>query len=163
MPKFRILVSVAILIVALFLLFDKLFTPQPIRITLASGQEITTSTSEYFSFEQVLLLVICAFAIGSTAIYLFYNSDRLKTINSHSGDVKSDSKVYEIIVPLLKREEKLVVAALREANGEMQQNKLAAKLGLSKVKATRILHSLEQKRLIVKERYGLTNMVKLQR
>ena len=62
---------------------------------------------------------------------------------------------------MLKTDEKHAVAALREAGGEMQQNKLVVKLGVSKVKATRILYGLEQKKLITKERHGLTNMVKL--
>jgi uncharacterized membrane protein len=45
----------------------------------------------------------------------------------------------------------------------MQQNKLTLKLGLSKVKVTRLLCGLERKGLIAKERHGLTNMIKLKR
>ncbi len=157
MPKFKIIISVIVLIAALFLLFDKLFTPQPIQITLESGQQITTSTSEYFSLAEVLFLVVSAFLIGSTSIYLFYNSDQIKQINQTA----SKPDVYEVILPLLKKEEKQVIAALREANGEIQQNKLAVKLNLSKVKVTRLLYSLQNKNLIAKERHGLTNMVKL--
>jgi uncharacterized membrane protein len=71
--------------------------------------------------------------------------------------------MYEIINQMLKPAEKHVIASLREANGEMAQNKLSAKLGLNKVKATRVLFALEQKGLIVKHRHGLTNLVKLKR
>ena len=163
MPKFTILISIVILIVALVLLFVKLFTPQPIQITLQSGQESTTSTSEYFSFVEVLLLIASAFLIGTTATYLFYNSDRTKTIKLPSQKPEFNANVYEAILPLLKTGEKQVIAALRENNGEIKQNKLAAKLGVSKVKATRILYGLEQKRLITKERHGLTNNIKLEK
>ena len=62
---------------------------------------------------------------------------------------------------MLKTHEKLAVKALLDAGGELQQNKLGAKLGISKVKSTRILKELERKELIIKERHGFTNMVKL--
>ena len=79
MPKFTIIVSIVLLIAALVLLFDKLFTPQPIQITLQSGQEVTTSTPEYFSLTEVLLMIVSTFLIGTAATYLFYNSDKEKT------------------------------------------------------------------------------------
>jgi hypothetical protein len=75
MVRFRVIFSVIILIVALFLLFDKLFTPQPIQITLESGQEITTSTADYFTLMEVMLLIICSFLIGTASTYLFYNAN----------------------------------------------------------------------------------------
>ena len=162
MPKFTFFLSIVVLIAALVLLFDKLFTPQPIQITLQSGQEITTSTADYFPLTEVLLLIISAFLIGTTATYLFYNSDREKTTNQKHS-LESNVKIYDTILPLLKTDEKRVITALLETNGEMQQNKLAAKLSVSKVKATRILYRLEQKNLITKVRHGLTNMVRLRK
>jgi hypothetical protein len=163
MPRFKILVSIIILVAALFLIFDKLFTPQPIQITLESGQQITTSTTEYFSIPVMLLLITCAFLIGSTSIYLFYNSDRSRPASHQQAPAEPAPHVYDIILPLLKPDEKKVVEALRESGGEMQQNKLVLKLGISKVKATRILYGLEHKNLIGKERHGLTNMVRLKK
>ena len=163
MVKFTIILSIVVLIAALVLLLDKLFTPQPIQITLQSGQEITTSTADYFSITEVLLLIISAFLIGTAATYLFYNSDREKKISQKTHNSESNAGVYDIILPLLKTDEKKVITSLLDSNGEMQQNKLAAKLGISKVKATRILHGLSQKDLIIKERHGFTNMVRLRK
>jgi uncharacterized membrane protein len=163
MAKFINIISIVILVAALVLLFDKLFTPQPIQIVLSSGQEITTSTAEYFTLADVLLLVISAFLIGTTATYLFYNSDRTKTMNQNQAPQVTNASVYNAVLPLLKAEEKLAVAALKSNSGEMQQNKLAEKLGVSKVKISRILFGLEQKRLIKKERNGLSNKIKLEK
>jgi len=163
MPKFTIWISIAVLIAGLFLLFDKLFTPQPIQIILQSGQEITTSTSEYFSLAEVLLLIVTAFLIGATSIYLFYNSGQQKKNNAIKDKPEPDEDAYTGIMPLLKADEKRAIEALLGAKGEMHQNKLAAKLNVSKVKATRILHKLELKNLITKERHGFTNMVKLKK
>ena len=163
MPKFAILISIVILIAALVLLFDKLFTPQPIQITLQSGQEITTSTAEYFSLTEVLILITSAFLVGTAATYLLNNSDRANESNQHSNKIESNSNAYNFIIPLLKADEKQVISVLRENSGGMQQNKLVAILGVSKVKTTRILYGLEQKRLIIKERHGLTNKIKLEK
>lgn len=162
MPKFASVLAIVVLIAALVLLFDKLFTPQPIQITLQSGQEITTSTADYFSLAEVLLLVISSFLIGTASTYLFYNSDKEK-ITDKKSRLEPSIKVYDIILPLLKIDEKKVIIKLLESGGEMQQNKLAAILGISKVKCTRILHGLVQKNLLNKERHGFTNMVKLRK
>jgi len=163
MAKFTTLISIVVLIASLVLLFEGLFTPQPIEITLQSGQEISTSTAEYFSLANVLLLIISAFLIGTTAMYLFYNSDRSKTSNQNPTLQVTNANVYSAVLPLLKTEEKLAVAALKSNGGEMQQNKLAEKMGVSKVKASRIVFGLEQKRLVKKERFGLTNKIKLEK
>ena len=165
LPRFNIIASSVILIAALVLVFDKLFTPQPIQIMLQSGQEITTSTAEYFSLAEALLLVISAFIIGAAATYLFYNSERSLPAKQQKSDSESekryDASKYDVVLPLLRKEEKQVIIALKESNGEILQNKLVAKLGLSKVKITRLLYSLGHKGLVAKERRGITNMVKL--
>ncbi|MBI4983495.1 hypothetical protein HZC32_02525 [Candidatus Woesearchaeota archaeon] len=61
----------------------------------------------------------------------------------------------------MKGDEKRVVLALKENNGQMLQNQLVLKLNESKVKVTRIISSLESKNLVEKERNGLTNNIKL--
>ena len=160
MVKFTVLISIVILIAGLFLVFNKLFTPQPIQITLQSGQEITTTTPEYFSLAEVLLLLVSTFLIGTASTYLFYNSDDLRAIRQPKQKLESTA-IYESIVPLLKPDEKQVITALLENKGEIQQNKLVIKLNISKVKATRVLYALEQKKLIIKHRHGLTNMIRL--
>jgi len=165
--QIQIYISIVILIASLFLLFNRIFSPQPIQITLESGQEITTSTPEYFSLAEVLLLVSCSFLIGSTAIYLYYNSDKSNE-NQHKTIVKSEKKIEfddidDKVLNLLKPEEKKVILILKENNGEILQNKLVLKLMISKVKVTRILHRLQQKQLITREKYGLTNLVKLKK
>ncbi len=157
MKRYFAIISVIVLIASLILLFDKLFTPQPIQIVLQSGQEITTQTADYFSLSEAILLIVCAFLIGTTATYLFYNADGVRIPRLH----KKEGKSYDSILPLLKDDEKRVVIALRDANGEMLQNKLVVKLNLSKVKITRVISSLQSKNLIVKERNGLTNNIRL--
>ncbi len=177
--KKKILFSIIILISSIIVLFNKLFTPLPIQIVLETGQEISTQNSQYFSLIETILLIICSFLIGGSATYLYYNSEKLVVspeefvvkVSQHSSvDGKnSDQKdlgerreeKYSTILPLLGGDERRLVSLLMESKGEMLQNQLVLRLNLSKVKVTRILASLEQKALILKERNGLTNNIKL--
>jgi uncharacterized membrane protein len=179
MKNFLRIFAIIILIVSIVLLFDKLFTPQPIQIVLQSGEEITTQNSNYFTLMETILLIICAFLIGTTTTYLFYNSDKnviklpeksekevVETIakitrNPALAVADNYADKYETILPLLKDDEKKVIVALREAGGTMLQNQLVLKMNLSKVKITRLIASLESKNLVAKERNGLTNCVRL--
>ncbi len=168
------IIAIILLIASLILLVDKIFTPQPIQIVLQSGQEITTQGAEYFTLTEALLLIVCAFFIGATATYLFYNSDKEMIKNVVITETTSEPAIipvslppmvvkdkYEDLLPLLKDDEKRAVLILRENNGQMLQNQLVLKLNESKVKVTRVIASLESKNLIEKERNGLTNNIKL--
>ncbi len=160
MKQFKIIMAIVILTASILLLFSKLFTAQPIQIILETGQEVTTQSSDYFSLADVLLLITSSFLIGLTATYLFYNSDTKDVIKSFRQQ-KQPEKKYEMVIPLLKGDERKVFSELLNFNGEILQNELVLKSGLSKVKVTRILSSLENKNLIIKERHGLTNKIKL--
>jgi len=131
-----------------------LLSTQPIQIVLESGQEVTSEESNYFAITEVLLLIISAFIIGASTIYLYYNSEvELK--------IKRIPDEHAHILPLLKEDEKKVFLVLKNSNGEMLQNAIVAKTQLSKVKVTRVLARLEKKDLIMRRRHGLTNKILL--
>ncbi|MFH1236785.1 MAG: hypothetical protein V1648_00055 [Candidatus Aenigmatarchaeota archaeon] len=160
MNRFKVILSIVILIVSVLLLFSKLFASQPITIILETGQEVNTLTSDYFSLTDALLLIASSFLIGSVTIYLFYNSDTKDVIKSFRRENGMKER-YGMVIPLLRHDERNVFQNLVDANGEMLQNALVLKSGMSKVKMTRVLSSLERKGLILKERHGLTNRIKL--
>ncbi len=155
MKRFTLILSAVILISAIVLLFVQLFTPQPIHIVLGTGQEVTTQSPNYYELPQVLLLVVSSFLIGSTTLYLFFAS---KEEQPSHPTMKEE---YGTILHLLKGDERTLFSELKNNNGEMVQSSLVQKTGLSKVAVTRALAKLEHKNLVVKERYGLTNKVKL--
>jgi len=160
MKQFKIILSIVILVTSILLLFEKLFSPQPIQIILETGQELSTISSDYFSLTDAMLLIASSFLIGSVTIYLFYNSDTKEVIKSFRKEGGKGEK-YGMVIPLLRSDERRVFQELINSNGEMLQNALVLKSGLSKVKMTRILSGLESKNLILKERHGLTNKIKL--
>ena len=160
MKQFNVIISVAILVASVSLLFNQLFVPQPIQIILETGQEIVTQNSGYFSLSHVLIMVSASFLIGSTAIYLYFRSETDELLRV-MGQKREYDRKYEMVIPLLRSEERMVFQEVLDNKGEMLQNKLVLKTRLNKVKMTRVLASLERKNLIIKERHGLTNKIKL--
>ena len=158
MGRFKIILAVAILISSIVILFSKLFSPSPIQITLETGQEITTQNPQYFALSEVLLLVVSSFLIGGTATYLYYKSDIKSKV---SNIISNGNGGNPAILKLLKPDERKVFVALHHARGEMLQNALVKKSGLSKVRVTRILSRLEKKGLIMRHRHGLTNRIRI--
>jgi uncharacterized membrane protein len=158
MRRFPLLIAMAILIAALILLVAKLFTPQPIQITLETGQEIATQTPNYFTLSTVLLLVICAFFVGAAATFIYYNAEIQQLLKPQPKGLDAQ---YASMLSLLKPDDRAAVQALLAAKGELLQSALVEKLNLSKVKTTRILARLSQKGLITKERHGFTNRIRL--
>lgn len=166
MKQFKMIIAVVLLICSIVLTAYMLFTPQPIQIILETGQAVATQSSDYFTISTVIMLVLCAFIMGAAITYLFYNSENnlvFKKPEEHKEHIthKQSDVNYDMIIPLLKDDEKKAVHIIREHNGEMLQNELVLKLGQSKVRTTRILSSLERKQIIQRHRHGLTNSIKL--
>ena len=65
------------------------------------------------------------------------------------------------IVKTLGEDERLLYLRIREAGGVAPQRDLVAQGGFSKAKVTRLLDKLERKGLVVRERFGATNRVRL--
>jgi hypothetical protein len=86
-------------------------------------------------------------------------------LTTQTGDAKDDWEerrlVYEKNLLALKDEEGIVYRQILDAGGEMLQKNISEKTGFSAVKTTRTLNRLEQKRLIERKSYGVTNKVVL--
>jgi len=158
MKRYKLIIAVVLLVSSIVLLFSKIFSPQPIQIVLETGQEVVAQAPNYYGLSEVLLLITASFVIGATAVYLFYNSEQVASFANQKNN-KIDPDKYRHIANLLKGDEKKAFDILRA--GEMLQNQLVLKTGLSKVAVTRALRKLEMKNLVVKERHGLTNRIKL--
>jgi uncharacterized membrane protein len=170
MKQFKIIIAFVLLISSVIIFVSTFFISQSVQIILETGQEIITNSTNFFSLTKVLILAVSSFFTGAAITYLFYNSDngdiaRVFIRDNPKGAIfdakeKQDLK-FETVFPLLKHDERKVIKVLMDSNGEMLQNALVLSTGLSKVKITRELTSLEGKNLIVRERFGLTNKIKL--
>jgi uncharacterized membrane protein len=159
--QFKIILAIVLLISSIVLLVIMLFNQKPIQIILETGQEVVSKDSNYFNITTVMILIISSFLIGASIMYLFYNAEGTKVFSGIIQSTDNNKKKYDLLLPLLREDEKKAVRLLREANGEMLQNQLVLKLGLSKVKTTRLIASLERKQIVSKQRHGLTNSIKL--
>ena len=65
------------------------------------------------------------------------------------------------LIKLLDEDERRMYLEIREHGGEMFQRDLVALGTFSKAKVTRVLDKLETKGLVVRERHGMTNRVRL--
>lgn len=82
------------------------------------------------------------------------------------AEIKRDSpKSHDefLIAKLLKPDERRIYGIISSAGGQIFQSKIVTQSGFSKVKVTRLLDKLEERELIVRERDGLSNRVRMLR
>ncbi|MFQ5911097.1 MAG: helix-turn-helix transcriptional regulator, partial [Thermoplasmata archaeon] len=73
----------------------------------------------------------------------------------------SKEDMYRLAIRLLTGDERKMFRRIVDAGGKVLQKDLVAEGSFSKAKVTRLLDKLESKRLIVRERYGATNRVRI--
>jgi uncharacterized membrane protein len=64
---------------------------------------------------------------------------------------------------LLTPEEKTIIEELKKSHGQLNQNQIVRRTGLSKVKVHRALLRLETRKIVKKYPYGLTNKIVLEK
>ena len=76
-------------------------------------------------------------------------------------EIKSTKKA--ILDIFLLPEEKKVLGEIEKYGGSLTQSELVKNTGFSRVKVHRIVRNLENKKLIIKQQYGMTNKIVLKR
>jgi hypothetical protein len=76
-------------------------------------------------------------------------------------EIKSAKKM--ILDVFLLPEEKDVMNKLEKSGGALTQSEIVRTTGLSRVKVHRIVKKLEQKKLVIKQQYGMTNKIALKK
>jgi len=76
-------------------------------------------------------------------------------------EIKSAKKM--ILDVFLLPEEKEVMNIIEKNGGALTQSEIVKRTGLSRVKIHRIVRKLEQKNLIIKEQYGMTNKLAIKK
>lgn len=137
----------------------------------------------WYGLENIILGIAGAFLVGLGATYatldenMQVTSSKLERIgedvipatSSDTFEVGSDSEVEVskgkevegLVLRLLDGDERRMFLTLKDAGGESLQKDLIEKTKMSNAKVTRVLDRLEDKGLIVKERHGMTNKVRI--
>lgn len=169
-------------VVALFgigLTASSLATHQSFGGMMSGGMMGSSTTTDPGpgSLEWGILVASAALFLG--AVFVYYRS---RSAGKDRGDEAMRSAASEIIPPtptaapaaareepvpeptlvrLLGEDERRMYLEIREHGGEMLQRDLVALGTFSKAKVTRVLDKLETKGLVVRERHGMTNRVRL--
>lgn len=145
-----IIIAMAIVMGIIVFLFNNAMT-KIVNASCTHGSSCamygTIKTQTYVSL--ILILVIVAVGIAVMRI----KENKAKMIN------KVPEKKIKKDYSLLDKDEKSVLKIVNENNNAMFQSDIAEKLGMSKVKLTRILDRLEGKNIVERKRRGMTNIV----
>ena len=103
----------------------------------------------------LILLSLFGMFIGSLTYYFISEKYEKKIIKMH--------KDVSLTLRFLEGEERCIIKSIIDRNGRTTQTNIAKDTGLSRVKISRSLKKLEQKRIITKSPHGMTNTIEIEK
>lgn len=150
MKQRKMFLAVALLIASFAVIAGKLLAPQPVQLLLEDGRAVPVVGTVFFDFDEVILLVAFAWLGGACLAYLYL-------VGEGERENKPTLDKNEII-KLLDGDEKKLYARIAE-RGEVLQKDLVLEGEFNRVKITRLLNKLEEKGLVLRIKYGMTNKI----
>ncbi len=116
-----------------------------------------------------LFILIAALVAGTAAAYLFMSRIPARPpalpepgpTPSGPGLVLGGQELEDLVLRLLDGDERRLMRVIVESRGDVLQRDLVAKTAFSDAKVSRLLDRLEERGLVVRERQGMTNRVRL--
>lgn len=183
------LLAAVIFLAAILVLAIQLITPSPVMVSLGTDGAQTTSVGEYFTYVDVLTVVVSAFFSGVSGTYLVCHQesnaemppkasasvdtpgvlpmanggiDPAQIENSTTGSVVSaDEDAWRQRLERLTNNEETIYKLLIDADGELAQRKLVDETDLSKATVSRTLDNLEHRGWVERHRNGMGNTIRL--
>jgi hypothetical protein len=125
------------------------FTPPPI-----DGRRFIISNPSSLLLSPFSIAFLAAGIISILAGLSIWNLIREK-------EIKAARK--NLLDVFLLPEEKMVMSEIEKYGGSLTQSELVKTTGFSRVKVHRIVRNLENKKLIIKQEYGMTNKIVLKK
>ena len=149
----------ALFVASAFILGLKLLNPTPIQIVVEGQSVSITQLPGFFTFEDVIIIVIASIILGVSGTYLLF----FDLAEKPAGKLvlEERKKRWEEIAKTLRKEEQQIYRVIIESDGIVEQSKLPEKTGLSKASVSRALDLLESKGLVERKRRGMGNIVLL--
>ena len=147
-----LIVGIALLIGFIILSFNRAMS-NIVNVSCSHGSSCPMWGT--IKFQTNVSLGIMVFVIIG-GLYLVFKKEENVILKENKVIRKED---YRNILDNLDEDGKKVFEEVIESKGEIFQSKLVEKIGLNKVKITRILDKLEGKGLIERKRRGMTNVV----
>jgi len=172
--KQGILISSIVLIISVLLLIDRLLATGPVQLILEDGKAVPIEGASYFSFNEVLFLIITAWVGGMSFLYIIlFSKENEISREKETPDLSikgtketkeiPDSKSAALIAAnMLDGDEKILFQNIIDNDGVLQRD-LIQKTGFSEPKVSRLLDRLERRALIIRQRDGMGNRVFLKK
>lgn len=103
----------------------------------------------------VVLLSLFGMFIGSLTYYFISEKYEKKIVKIHRD--------AGVILKFLDKEEKLIINSLLKHKGKTTQSDISKDTNLSRVKIFRSLRKLENRGIIIKMPYGMTNIIEIEK
>jgi len=128
---------------------------QIVNTTCTHGLECVMHTTMNAQLWLSWAIVAIIITVG---LYIYFSKPEQKIVIKK---VKEKLKKKELDLSNLDRDEKKAIKLIREEGNAMFQKELMEKLGVGKVKMTRLLDKLETKEMVLRKRRGMNNIVVL--
>jgi len=151
--------TAALFVASVFILGLKLLNPTPIQIVIEGQSTSITQLPGFFTFEDVVIIVIASIILGVSGTYLLF----FESVEKPAAELILEERVkrWKEIAKTLKEDEQKIYQAVIEAGGVIEQSELPEKTGISKAGVSRTLDLLESKGLVERKRRGMRNVVLL--
>ncbi|MEM2924797.1 MAG: hypothetical protein QXJ68_03820 [Methanocellales archaeon] len=159
------LLAAIVLILSILIIVDRLLTVPNIQIILENGRAVPLEGASYFSINDVLILIICAWIGGMAFIYLLtITTTPPSKLTAPPEVIKPGGiKPEEIALDILDGDEKIIYAEIVGSGNGILQRDLVLKTGFSEAKVSRLLDKLERRQLIIRRRHGMGNLIMLKK
>jgi len=184
-PVLVIVLVAAISIVGIALAASSFATQRDFHHMMGGGgmmddENVTASASTPGGFEWAVLIVSAILLVISAALLLrgraaqrvspaagppIWSTPPAPVVDrpAPAGSAPVQAVPEPTLVKLLDEDERRMYLEIRDRGGQVLQRDLVALGTFSKAKVTRVLDKLETKGLVVRERHGMTNRVRLVR
>lgn len=144
-----------------------------ILTVLTSSLEPEGPLSFDVSRDRWVVLFLAAVVLGLSAVLMYRYAKAGHSADTHTAtddspgepvpdpEDESDSFDREAVLATLPEDEQKLYSMISEAGGELLQMHIVSSGIFSKAKVTRLLDKLEGRGLVVRERHGMTNRVRL--
>ncbi|MFD1587649.1 helix-turn-helix transcriptional regulator [Halorientalis brevis] len=183
------LLAAVVFVAAVLVLAVQLITPSPVVVSLGENGTQTTSVGQYFTYSEVSIVVVAAFAAGVSGTYLVLHDQahvlasqsppptrtaaRSRAETNGSGTTRAhsastaekgpaDEDRWEETLDKLANNQETIYQLVLEADGTLPQRELVEETDLSKATVSRTLDKLENRGLVERRRNGMGNTIHLQ-
>lgn len=173
---------------AVLVLAVQLISPSQVMISLGENGAETVSVGEYFTYEEVAVLVGAAFICGVSGTYLVLHDQKYVFTSTDWSSIRPQSPTHDVptdggaevsattTTPVtsdqmdrweenldrLANNQEVIYELLIESEGELAQRKIVDRTDLSKATVSRTLDKLEHRGLVARKRSGMGNTIHLQ-